>query len=92
MREFKRTTYYTEGNLAIMALHDEYDYPEWYAVTVNLGIKLPDNQAYIDINNAPNAIKEIEEAGIGVSTGRRLQSGFVVYPLYKFDLDKIEVM
>lgn len=92
MRKFKRTTYATEGNLAVMALYDEYGYPELDAVTVNLGVKLPENQAYIDINNAPNAIKEIEEAGIGTFAGKRLQSGFVTYPLYEFDLDKIEVM
>lgn len=46
--------------------------------------------AYVDVNNCPWAQKFIEENKLGEFTGKYGQSGFCIYPLYKFNLDKIK--
>ena len=69
----------------------------WGVLTVNLGIHLPDNQAFVDINNLDcetiNSIMNLEIMKPVVDAkGKPVfrQSGFVSYPLYEFDLGKIE--
>ncbi len=51
---------------------------------------LPEDMAYVDINNIPNAEEFIAENGLGTNTGIKMVSGFCVYPLYRFNLDKLE--
>lgn len=67
------------------------DSVEWIMLTVNLPAsnELPENQQYLDINNFPSASKYVEEHGIAKPVGMKTRSGFVEYPLYEFDLDKI---
>lgn len=89
----KLTTYAENGNLAIIAecWDEEYKYWDRFSVfTVNLSEKLPEDCAYIDINNSPDLPDWIKEHGIGEPTGKVSQSGFCAYPLYKFDLQKIK--
>ena len=45
---------------------------------------------YVDINNCPWATKFIKDNELGEFTGKYGKSGFCVYPLYKFNLDKIK--
>lgn len=47
--------------------------------------------AYIDTNNCPWAEEFLKENGIAEFTGRTRRSGYCVYPLYKFDLEKLSV-
>lgn len=46
--------------------------------------------AYVDTNNCSWAEKFIQENNLGKKTGEFGYSGFCIYPLYKFYLDKIE--
>lgn len=84
---------YTNNVLAIELLTME---KESYAmITVNLpyaldGIaELPEDCSFVDVNNAPWAEKFIQENDLGISLNMYIQSGYVVYPLYKFNLNKL---
>lgn len=48
------------------------------------------DEAYVDTNNCPSAIKLIDEYKMGKPTGKVGKSGFCEYPVYKFDLTKIK--
>ena len=79
---------YYNGNLAIMLM---CDYGEPYGtITTNLCDGLPQNQAYVDTNNMPDAERFIKDNGLGEFTGVTKDSGYCTYPLYKFNLDKLE--
>jgi hypothetical protein len=78
---------YGNGNLAIQM--EEMDHSPFARLTVNLLDKLPDSQAYVDTNNCPWAVEFISENGLGRDTGETKASGFCVYQLYEFDLEKL---
>ena len=86
----KRTTYVNNGNLAVV-LKDENDGP-FATLTVNLSEKLAEDCAYVDTNNCPFAERFILGNKLGEPTGRFGFSGYCCYPLYKFNLSKIEEM
>jgi hypothetical protein len=66
------------------------DYPEPYGdITVNLNKKAPDYCGYVDVNNMPELEKFLQENEIGEFTGIVQRSGFVEYPLYLFDVEKL---
>lgn len=52
-------------------------------------IKPKEGQAYIDTNNCPWAESLIEELGIGENTEIMGFSGYCMYPLYQFDMEKL---
>ena len=62
------------------------------SITTNIpGIELYDrNYSCVDTNNCPWAEELIEELGIGEPIGISLRSGFCTYPVYKFDIKKIQ--
>ena len=47
------------------------------------------NFSFLDMNNCPWSAKLVEELGIGKDTGISQRSGYCIYPLYEFDLDKV---
>ena len=51
---------------------------------MNFDEKLPEDYAYVDTNNMPNAEQFIEENKLGEFVGKYKMSGFCCYPLYKF--------
>ena len=51
--------------------------------------KPKEGEAYIDTNNCPWAEDFIEEYGLGEDTGLMGFSGFCMYPLYRFNMDKV---
>ena len=51
--------------------------------------KLSEDEAYIDTNNCGWAIKFIEKYKLGVYLHHKARSGFCEYPLYSFDLTKL---
>ena len=52
--------------------------------------RLEPNQSYVDTNNCPWAPEWIEENGLGRNTGKRARSGYCTYPLYEFDMLRIQ--
>lgn len=50
---------------------------------------LAGDEAFVDTNNCPWAVDFIKENGLGEPTGRTARSGFCVYPLYRFNLKKL---
>ena len=84
---------YVKGGLALKMgyLDEEFGCEMPFAtLTVNLGMKLGENEAFVDTNNCPWAEEFIEKYGLGEPTGELGFSGYCVYPAYKFDLSKIE--
>lgn len=87
------STYRNNGNLYIGLLCEiKEDYGEWWEpycdITVNIG-KLEENCGAVDTNNFPQAEDFIHKYGFGEFTGRYVISGFCSYPIYKFDMDKV---
>ncbi len=85
--QVRKAQYWDNKNLAI-ELFDPEEGP-FARLTVNLGKKLPDNQAYVDVNNCPWAERFIEENGLGEHQDKFGISGYCVYPLYEFNMDKV---
>ena len=63
-------------------------------ITVNIdGIEaFGKNCSCVDTNNFPEVVDVIKDLGIGEPVGVNLKSGFCSYPVYKFDIDKINVV
>ena len=49
---------------------------------------LPD-ESYVDVNNFPEVLELIADLNLGTLTGKTRQSGFVTYPLVKFNKDVV---
>lgn len=79
---------YLDGNTYV-GLTDEDDF-YYNDITVNLGIDLPEYFGFVDTNNNPNAESFILDNELGENTGETMRSGFCVYPLYKFNQEKLE--
>lgn len=50
------------------------------SISVNLGVKLPKNQIFMDVNNACNLCNQMEKDGLLERTGLAKQSGYCIYP------------
>lgn len=48
------------------------------------------NESFLDINNCPWAENLVKELGIAEFTGQMMPSGYCSYPLYEFDMEKVE--
>lgn len=82
--------YMDTGNMYIGLGCFEDGYPEPFGdLTVNLGDVTPNYCSYVDVNNMPNAEKFIKDNGLGSFTGFIKRSGYVEYPLYMFEPDKL---
>ena len=82
--------YAVPGNLAIRMICADSEWEEPFAtLTVNLDVKLPANQAYIDTNNLRTAFDFVMEYKLGELIGFG-QSGFCTYPLVEFNLDEVK--
>lgn len=93
-----RRHYIYDDSLAI-ELVDSKDNQTFCILTVNLsealeevmnGIPLPHNVQAVDTNNYPWAEEFIKDNNLGKPLGIYITSGFCEYPLYIFDLDKLE--
>lgn len=47
------------------------------------------DESYVDVNNFPEVLELIADLGIGSPTGKVRQSGYVTYPVVKFDMKKL---
>lgn len=79
---------YLNGNLCIRLMCKTGE--PFTTLTTNLGFKLKEDEAYVDINNNPFAEDFIKANNLGVKLNKRGRSGFCEYPLYKFDLGVIK--
>ena len=79
---------YTANDNLYVGLEDEDG--ELWDMTVNFGVKLPHNQAYIDTNNFRDAAIIIPNMKLGKFIGKVGYSGFCKYPLYEFDMEKLK--
>lgn len=84
-----RSHYNYGGGLAVMANIPE---GECFAVlTVNISDRVLSNMsAFVDTNNCPWAEKFLIENNIAIPTGITETSGFCIYPLYIFNLTKLQ--
>jgi hypothetical protein len=81
------TKYAANNNLAIQLWSDDEPFS---TLTTNLFVKLPPNQAFVDTNNNGNEIIDwIIANGFGKPVGISQRSGFCMYPLVEFDLEKL---
>lgn len=87
---FKKTKYMDNNRLAILAYDNQEESGGMFTVvTTNLedGLTLEDNMAYIDVNNSFQLGEMLQDKFEVIGeTG----SGFVVYPLVKFDEDFLD--
>lgn len=75
-------------NLAVLLVDDDGEF--WSDVTVNLpGYLVEENEAFVNVNAYSDVVGMLEKYEIAKPTGVKVNSGFVTYPLYKFDMDKL---
>lgn len=89
---FTRNTYADNNNTYIGIVSRENGIMEPYDdLTVNLGSSLPENMAYININHLDeDFLKALEKKGFITPTEGSWVSGFVTYPLYILNLEKMQ--
>ena len=81
------SSYNNNNNMAII-LDTETD-GQYGVASVNFD-KLDRGYAYLNTNNLPGIDKVFEDLGFAEFTGIKCKSGWVEYPLYKFDFDKMK--
>ena len=81
---------YRTGELAIQIWNHEEGPIATLTVCLPFGGNLKENESYVDINNCPWAGKFIEQYELGEFTGRYGFSGYCTYPLYEFNMDKLQ--
>lgn len=88
---FNTNTYANNHNTCVGITCIEDGIPEPYSnLTVNLNIKLGIKQAFIDINNNERTlINFLIDNGFITYTGIERPSGFVMYPLFNLNIEKI---
>ena len=89
---FTRNTYADNDNTYIGLIGRENGIIEPFDdLTVNLGMPLPKNLAYIHVNHFEQEFLDaLEKQGFITPTDGRAISGFVTYPLYILHLDKMQ--
>lgn len=89
---FTMSSYCGNKNTYVGLIYNEGKYPEAYCrLTVNLAVPLPKDMAFIDVNNGDEKIIAFLEAqGFIENTHKSFRSGYVEYPLYRLNLNKIE--
>lgn len=87
-----RSSYSFGDNLAIVARTTQGE--PFATLTVNFGDEIPDKtRAYIDTNNCPWAEEFLVENSIAKPVkGCYHISGYCLYPLYEFDLTKVDTL
>ena len=83
--------YQSNGTLALSLITDTEE--PYCNLTVNIDesiIWADDKTAFVDTNNCPWAEEFITKNGLGEFYGYNGRSGFCLYPLFKFNMDKIK--
>ena len=89
--------WYEGDQLAITAICWDPDLKFWEpygTLTKNLNYEgddpAPEDCAYLDTNNIKNVEEFVKD--FAEFTGKRKQSGYCTYPLYKFDIAKLDAI
>lgn len=92
--ELRVQTYVDDNNLAIeMVSWDKGEPGPWSILTVNLDGRRGKDCAFINVNHLGDKILPwLEKNGLARPTGRVRQSGFVSYPEYHFNTEKLQQM
>ena len=85
---FTLARYSMNNNLCINMV--EVNEGPWSTLTTNFDVVLAPDEAFVDTNNNTGIDKILVANGIAEPTGKGIQSGFCTYPLFKFNLDKVE--
>ena len=91
---------YVGGNgtyIGMKTWNDEYDFWEHYCdVTVNIpyssvNLEKTENtvECFVDTHNVPDIDNWLVENGLAFYTNKRAQSGFLTYPVLRFDMRKV---
>ena len=81
--------YSADGSLCIDL--DNYEEGPITRLTVCLSDKkLKENQAYIDTNNNPMAVQFIYKYKLGTCNGNMKASGYCIYPLCDFNMERLK--
>lgn len=76
--------------LGLYCKEEEFFEP-WTDITVNLfGPITDENCAFVDTNNCPDIVRFLEENGLAEPTGRVRQSGWCMYPEYRFNYEEVD--
>ena len=87
----ERNAYVSGDTLALSLITDKGE--PFCDLTVNLMDSIvwgDDKTAFVDTNNCPWAESFIQDNGLGYPMGIIGRSGYCSYPLYRFDLEKME--
>lgn len=86
------TNYVTNNNTCIEAYKPTLrGYEDWDVVTVNTDTALPKDCACIDTNHhGQELVDRLIKLKLGIPTGQYVQSGFCLYPVFKFDLKRLK--
>ena len=85
-----KVDHYEADNSLYLGLIETEEFEPYCDLTVCLNDPgLEKDEAYVDVNNVPEAIEFIAKYNLGTDTGEVGTSGFCEYPLYKFDLNRI---
>ena len=91
-RVYLKLSRYCFGNTRLIKMICEDGEP-WGSATVNIqGHYFEDDEVVLDTNNMPNIEPFILSTGVGMDTGKKVQSGFCTYPVYKLNLSWIKEM
>ena len=78
------------GQLSVGLLCEEDGFKMPYAtITKDMGVETNPAACFIDTNNVPEAESFLVKYDLAYPTGHRAESGFCLYPLYQFDIDKL---
>lgn len=84
-------SYANNENLAIILVCKTEDgYEDWCDMTTNLpyeALEIP--LAYVNLKANTDLVKIIKKYKLARNTGRTMSSGFNVYGLYEFNMDKV---
>lgn len=85
---FRVGRYHADNSLFI-EIDDKYDGGIVRLTTCLGDDSLAPDESYVDVNNFPDVLEFIRNNHLGKRTGKEMQSGYVVYPVVKFDLDRL---
>lgn len=85
-----KNTYAANNTLAVQVISDQGEYLTTLTVNMPKDYDLPEHMQFIDVNNNPWALEFLEANQIAMPVGFSAYSGFCMYPLYQFDLDKLD--
>lgn len=90
--EVQVRSYYNGGKLAVLLVDWSNGEPEeWGDLTCNLGCSVEKDCAFVDVNDLGDDILTwIEKNGLGTPTGRKERSGFVTFPEYHFNAERLK--